>query len=427
MHGEQAQSNGSVFVPMGSPPRPSKLQIVNDSAALSSSSHSNHYQPSHQPSHQPNGNGNAGLPHSLSANGTASLPPPLTIETELTKQNLYKTELCRNWRETGLCRYGNKCQFAHGGDELRGVLRHPKYKTEICRQYHTTGTCTYGKRCRFVHHCTEMRTPEGEVLQDSNYTFQRQLAQLKYGEVLPSPTPSLFAYPGVSSPAKEIIPPGWMAEVESLMGDVTASTLEPKRPSLGGESTLDGLSGSVSSRFSQSLSPTPSLSPPRALGSPRLSLSPVGSVTSSNGHANGSAMHSPQPAYLAVPDSGEGGDRSDRESNTSRERAHSHSKSLRAAGGSASVSVLAQADLASASSGTTATNTAATNATQTERDPTSHSYGLESYESNDEGLCISFTSTEEESDAEGGAGERAARKKSKLSFFQKLHKHKKRT
>ena len=44
-----------------------------------------------------------------------------------------------------------KCQFAHGKDELRPVLRHPKYKTEICRTFHSTGTCPYGKRCRFIH------------------------------------------------------------------------------------------------------------------------------------------------------------------------------------------------------------------------------------------------------------------------------------
>jgi hypothetical protein len=73
------------------------------------------------------------------------------IEAELMRQNMYKTELCRNWRETGVCRYGNKCQFAHGGDEIRGLLRHPKYKTEVCRQYVTHGSCSYGKRCRFRH------------------------------------------------------------------------------------------------------------------------------------------------------------------------------------------------------------------------------------------------------------------------------------
>jgi len=64
---------------------------------------------------------------------------------------LYKTELCRSFTETGNCRYGIKCQFAHGADELRGVYRHPKYKTEICKTFHTLGTCNYGKRCRFIH------------------------------------------------------------------------------------------------------------------------------------------------------------------------------------------------------------------------------------------------------------------------------------
>lgn len=42
------------------------------------------------------------------------------------KLGLYKTELCRSWEEKGTCRYGTKCQFAHGEDELRKVARHPK-------------------------------------------------------------------------------------------------------------------------------------------------------------------------------------------------------------------------------------------------------------------------------------------------------------
>ncbi len=35
-------------------------------------------------------------------------------------------ELCRSWEEKGTCRYGPKCQFAHGEDEVRKVSRHPK-------------------------------------------------------------------------------------------------------------------------------------------------------------------------------------------------------------------------------------------------------------------------------------------------------------
>jgi len=88
-------------------------------------------------------------------------PPPSTsapvpeekqqIEEEISKQNLYKTELCRSFRDTGACRYGHKCQFAHGEHELRPLLRHPKYKTEICKTFATTAHCPYGNRCRFIH------------------------------------------------------------------------------------------------------------------------------------------------------------------------------------------------------------------------------------------------------------------------------------
>jgi len=117
--------------------------------------------------------------------------PLIDIESELTKQNLYKTEMCRNWVETGQCPYANRCQFAHGEQELRDVLRHPKYKTEICRTFHTTGTCSYGKRCRFVHHASEMRVVDG---QDSMLAFQQQFASLRIGSSQSSSVPSSPSY-----------------------------------------------------------------------------------------------------------------------------------------------------------------------------------------------------------------------------------------
>jgi hypothetical protein len=51
----------------------------------------------------------------------------------------FKTELCKNWIESGFmfCRYGDKCQFAHGIEDIR--FRHeaaaavPKnYKSKEC-------------------------------------------------------------------------------------------------------------------------------------------------------------------------------------------------------------------------------------------------------------------------------------------------------
>lgn len=80
-----------------------------------------------------------------------AFPTESEPEDESTTQNLYKTEYCRSFEETGTCRYGMKCQFAHGNGELRHVTRHPKYKTEVCKTFHSIGTCPYGKRCRFIH------------------------------------------------------------------------------------------------------------------------------------------------------------------------------------------------------------------------------------------------------------------------------------
>lgn len=71
----------------------------------------------------------------------------------------YKTELCRPFEENGFCKYGDKCQFAHGAGELRSLTRHPKYKTELCRTFHTIGFCPYGPRCHFIHNAEERRAP----------------------------------------------------------------------------------------------------------------------------------------------------------------------------------------------------------------------------------------------------------------------------
>lgn len=72
-------------------------------------------------------------------------------------QQRYKTELCRSYQENGTCKYGDKCQFAHGEHELRIVSRHPKFKTELCRTFHASGYCPYGPRCHFIHDTHESR------------------------------------------------------------------------------------------------------------------------------------------------------------------------------------------------------------------------------------------------------------------------------
>lgn len=48
-------------------------------------------------------------------------------------------------------RYGKRCRYAHGREELRPVLRSNQYKTKICKAYHDNGSCSYGIRCTFIH------------------------------------------------------------------------------------------------------------------------------------------------------------------------------------------------------------------------------------------------------------------------------------
>ncbi|XP_075999637.1 mRNA decay activator protein ZFP36L1 [Genypterus blacodes] len=91
---------------------------------------------------------------SLSSTSPSSVCKPLAPPPHISTR--YKTELCRTYEESGACKYGSKCQFAHGFDELRGLSRHPKYKTEPCRTFHTIGFCPYGARCHFIHNADEL-------------------------------------------------------------------------------------------------------------------------------------------------------------------------------------------------------------------------------------------------------------------------------
>uniref|UniRef100_A0A8D0H3H1 mRNA decay activator protein ZFP36 n=1 Tax=Sphenodon punctatus TaxID=8508 RepID=A0A8D0H3H1_SPHPU len=126
--------------------------------------------------------------------GKALPPPPpgfpplkLAPQAPPSLSSRYKTELCRTFSETGKCKYGAKCQFAHGRAELRALSRHPKYKTELCHKFYLYGECPYGSRCHFIHY------PEEQGL-------------------APSSTPQLLrqsiSYSGVPTARRSSPPPG---------------------------------------------------------------------------------------------------------------------------------------------------------------------------------------------------------------------------
>ncbi|XP_026858504.1 mRNA decay activator protein ZFP36L2 isoform X2 [Electrophorus electricus] len=97
----------------------------------------------------------------------------------------YKTELCRPFEENGSCKYGEKCQFAHGYHELRNLSRHPKYKTEPCRTFHTIGFCPYGPRCHFIHNVDERRAVTNNVTPQGQMRLKREIGVLAEKESNP--------------------------------------------------------------------------------------------------------------------------------------------------------------------------------------------------------------------------------------------------
>mmetsp|Transcript_19367 Transcript_19367/g.23905 ORF Transcript_19367/g.23905 Transcript_19367/m.23905 type:complete len:104 (+) Transcript_19367:621-932(+) len=77
--------------------------------------------------------------------------PQLVIYEEPSYKQKEKTELCKYWCETGHCKFGNMCAFAHGEHELQKKTHvATKYRMKPCTAYQE-GYCIYGRRCQFLH------------------------------------------------------------------------------------------------------------------------------------------------------------------------------------------------------------------------------------------------------------------------------------
>ncbi|XP_066560077.1 mRNA decay activator protein ZFP36 [Amia ocellicauda] len=180
--------------------------------------------------------------------------PPLNPSPTLTSR--YKTELCRSFEESGSCKYGNKCQFAHGEAELRGVNRHPKYKTEACRTFYNFGYCPYGSRCHFIHEDKVSSTgalPQPHSAgQPSQRQFHKSVSFAGFLGPRSSPPPSLHdplgftRAPSVSPPPAELLSPVFseagaqqknnaflFCQSRASLGDIHSipHIMEPSKPS----------------------------------------------------------------------------------------------------------------------------------------------------------------------------------------------------
>ncbi|KAJ7946682.1 Zinc finger protein like [Quillaja saponaria] len=86
-------------------------------------------------------------------------------------RSMYKKDICRSWEEAGNCRYGSKCQFAHGKEELRPTRFPIKNKSELnshknaqlSKSYTSTGSCPYGPQSRFAQQLKAAAETEAEV------------------------------------------------------------------------------------------------------------------------------------------------------------------------------------------------------------------------------------------------------------------------
>ena len=141
----------------------------------------------------------------------------------------YKTEMCRPFMEHGSCKYGDKCQFAHGTDELRSVNRHPKYKTDMCRTYHSVGFCPYGPRCHFIHALDEIRPqPAAAAVEKKSGGAVKQLPMFGGGSSTWSFPDTREARPPTSIP---LCPPLYLSVPTSLPLCSTLSHMSTFTPS----------------------------------------------------------------------------------------------------------------------------------------------------------------------------------------------------
>ena len=100
----------------------------------------------------------------------------------------YKTVLCKKFMVNQSCPYGDKCQFAHGEQELRTFNGHQQnmmyaigmgsknqnnmlnYKIVKCKNWEKDKSCKYGAHCTYAHGEEELRN-KADNLYQMNPTF----------------------------------------------------------------------------------------------------------------------------------------------------------------------------------------------------------------------------------------------------------------
>ncbi|KAM4088285.1 hypothetical protein ACB094_07G059500 [Castanea mollissima] len=75
--------------------------------------------------------GTAGRFSRSSTSAADSSPSSSSSSSSSGGRSLNKTDICRSWEDSGTCRYGFKCQFAHGKEELRPPRFSARNKSDL--------------------------------------------------------------------------------------------------------------------------------------------------------------------------------------------------------------------------------------------------------------------------------------------------------
>ena len=86
--------------------------------------------------------------------------------------NNAKTVLCSSFMETGKCKYGKNCTFAHGEDELKSL----KFYAKPCILFNRNGRCDKGNQCEYLHF------KEPYVIKPCLHHHVNNVGQCKYGD-----------------------------------------------------------------------------------------------------------------------------------------------------------------------------------------------------------------------------------------------------
>ena len=117
--------------------------------------------------------------------------------------------MCKHYNTPQGCSYGDKCQFAHGPQDLRSynpniltgepgidMAKNQKnilnYKIVKCKNWEKDGTCKYGLHCTFAHGDNDIRTKvENMYHMQPNIPMMYQMGMMDPSMMMPPQMPMI--------------------------------------------------------------------------------------------------------------------------------------------------------------------------------------------------------------------------------------------